>query len=165
MLLAIPAFLEPIWQQLTVFFLAMVPVIELRGAIPLGAAVYHLPIWQTYLLAVAGNLLPVPFILLFVTRVFAWLKKFDRPGRLVVRFENSFVKKSHQMKGLTFWGIMLFVAIPLPGTGAWTGAGIAAVLEMRFRDAFLAVAAGVLVAGAVVTAVAYGAFEALNFIL
>lgn len=149
---------------MTVFLLAMVPVIELRGAIPLGAG-YGLPLLETYLLAVVGNILPVPIILLFVKKVFDWLRKYEKPRRLVEKFEASFVKKAQKMKNVTFWGLMIFVAIPLPGTGAWTGAGIAALLEVRFRDAFLAVSLGVLLAGAVVTAIAYGFLGALTFLL
>lgn len=164
MFASIQNFLDPIWHQITVFFLAMVPVIELRGAIPLGAY-YDLPIWLTFVLAVIGNIVPVPFILLFVTRVFAWLKKYDRPRKIVEKFENRIVKKSQEMKTVTFVGLMLFVAIPLPGTGAWTGAGVAALLEMRFRDAMLAVILGVLMAGVIVTAIAYGFLGFLRFLL
>ena len=164
MIATIQSFFEPIWHQLTVFFFAMVPVFELRGAIPLGAY-YHLPMWETFLLAVIGNLIPVPFILLFIKRIFAWMKKNERAKRIVEKFEKRIVKKSQEMKKVTFWGLMIFVAIPLPGTGAWTGAGIGALLEMRFRDAFLSVALGVLTAGVVVTAIAYGFLKMLNFLL
>ena len=80
----------------------MVPVFELRGAIPLGAY-YHLPMWETFLLAVIGNLIPVPFILLFIKRIFAWMKKNERAKRIVEKFEKRIVKKSQEMKKVTFW--------------------------------------------------------------
>lgn len=164
MLLTIQSLLSPIWHQLTVFVLAMVPIIELRGAIPLGAG-YGLPLWETFILAVVGNIIPVPFILLFVKKVFTWLKKYEKSRKIVEKFEARIVKKAGEMKNVTFWGLMIFVAIPLPGTGAWTGAGIGALLEMRFRDAFLAVSLGVLGAAVIVTAIAYGFLGALNFLL
>lgn len=160
---AIIAFLKPL-GALAVFVVSMIPIIELRGAIPFGAGL-GLPIWQNILLAVTGNLLPVPIILLFVKKVFSWMRKHEKSGKLVARFEDKFVKRAHKMKGVTFWSLVLFVGIPLPVTGAWTGAGIAAIFEVRFRDAMLAITLGVLMACAIVSAITYGILGFLRFLL
>ncbi len=161
---AIIEFFKP-YGPIAVFIVSMIPIVELRGAIPFVGAPLGLPFWQNYLLAVTGNMLPIPFILLFVKKIFDWLRKFEKSRKLVERFEARFVKKAEKMKGVTFWSLVLFVAIPLPFTGAWTGAGIAALFEMRFRDAILAVTLGVLIAGVVVTAITYGVLGFLSFLL
>ncbi|HOO61485.1 MAG TPA: small multi-drug export protein [Bacillota bacterium] len=147
-----------------VFLISMIPVIELRGAIPAGAAL-HLPFWLCYILAVIGNMIPVPFILLFVNKVFDWMRKYPKLNKIVVFCETKFAKKAAKAGKATFWTLVGFVAIPLPGTGAWTGSGIAAVLEVPFWKAFLAAFIGVLIAGAIMTAASYGLVSGLSFLL
>lgn len=161
---AIIAFFRP-YGPIAVFIVSMIPILELRGAIPLVGAPLGLPFWQNYLLAVVGNLFPVPFILLFVRKVFDWMRKYEKSRKLVEKFEARFVRRAEKMKGVTFWSLVFFVAIPLPVTGAWTGAGIAALFEVRFRDAMLAISLGVLIAGVIVTAITYGVLGFLNFLL
>jgi uncharacterized membrane protein len=161
---AIIEFFKP-YGPIAVFIVSMFPIVELRGAIPFVGAPLGIPFWLNYLLAVAGNLFPIPFILLFLRKVFDWLRKFDRSRKWVERFENRFVRKAEKMKTVTFWGLVLFVGIPLPMTGAWTGAGIASLFEMRFRDAMLAITLGVLIAGAIVSAITYGVLGALSFMI
>ena len=144
-------------KLLQTFLISMVPVIELRGAIPYGVA-RGLEFWQAIPVAIVGNLVPVPFIILFIKKIFAWMRRyFPKLDGFVSKLENRALSKTDTVKKYAFWGLFLFVAIPLPGTGAWTGALIAAMLEMRVKDAFPAIVLGVLTAGAIVAFVTYGA--------
>ena len=153
------------YGPIAVFIVSMIPIVVLRGAIPYVGLPLGLAFWQNYLLAGAGNLAPVPIILLFVRKVFDFMRKYEKPRKLVERFEARFVRKAEKMKGVTFWSLVFFVAIPLPVTGAWTGAGIASIFEMRFRDAMLAVTLGGMIAGVIVTAISYGVLGFMNFLL
>ena len=133
----------------------MIPVVELRGAIPFGLA-RGLPVWEVYALSVAGNMVPVPFIILLIRQIFSLLARIPRVGA----WTDTLVRKAH-LKGRVVgryrvFGLILLVAVPLPGTGAWTGALVAAILEIRLRNALPAILLGVLVAGGVVTAAACG---------
>lgn len=143
-------------QFLSVFGLAMVPVFELRGAIPVGVAA-GLPFWTVFLTAFLGNLLPVPFLILFTRRVFEWLRtKSALLERFVSRLERKAASKEDLLKKYELLGLCILVAIPLPGTGAWTGSLVAAVFDIRLKHAFPAIALGVLIAGIIVSAVTYG---------
>lgn len=143
-------------QFLSVFGLAMVPVFELRGAIPVGVAA-GLPFWTVFLTAFLGNLLPVPFLILFTRRVFEWLRtKSALLERFVSRLERKAVAKEDLLKKYELLGLCILVAIPLPGTGAWTGSLVAAVFDIRLKHAFPVIALGVLIAGIIVSAVTYG---------
>ena len=142
-------------KLLQTFLISMVPVIELRGAIPYGVA-RGLTFWQAIPVAIVGNLVPVPFIIVFIRKIFAWLRtKSAWLNGLVTKLENRALSKTDTVKKYAFWGLFLFVAIPLPGTGAWTGTLIAAMLEMRVKEAFPAIAFGVLTAGAIITFLTY----------
>ena len=144
--------------MLKTFLMAMVPIIELRGAIPYGAGIAGLPIWQAALIAVLGNLLPVPFLVVFTRDVFALLrKKSDKLNSIVLRMERKADKNKDVVLRYEFWGLVILVAIPLPGTGAWTGALVAAMMDMQLKRAFPAIALGVVVAAFIVTWVTYGA--------
>ena len=138
------------------FFCSLLPIIECRGAGPLGAGL-GLPWWQTYLLAVAGNLLPVPFILLFIRAILNWMTK--SKIKFINKFGHWLERKVEKHKGkiekYSYWGVVLFVAIPIPGTGAWTGSLIAAVLKLDFKKSLLAATLGVLLAGAIMTVIYY----------
>lgn len=143
-------------QFLSVFGLAMVPVFELRGAIPVGVAA-GLPFWMVFLTAFLGNLLPVPFLILFTRRVFEWLRtKSALLERFVSRLERKAATKEDLLKKYELLGLCILVAIPLPGTGAWTGSLVAAVFDIRLKHAFPAIALGVLIAGIIVSVVTYG---------
>ncbi len=143
-------------QFLSVFGLAMVPVFELRGAIPVGVAA-GLPFWTVFLTAFLGNLLPVPFLILFTRRVFEWLRtKSALLERFVSRLERKAASKEDLLKKYELLGLCILVAIPLPGTGAWTGSLVAAVFDIRLKHAFPAIALGVLIAGIIVSVVTYG---------
>lgn len=139
------------------FIISMIPVIELRGALPVATA-NGLAFWIAIPVAIAGNLLPIPFIILFIKKIFAWLRKINAKfDALVTRLEKRADKKKDVVLKYAFWGLVIFVAIPLPGTGAWTGALIAAMLDMKLSKAFPAIALGVLIAGIIVAFVSYGA--------
>ncbi len=143
-------------QFLSVFGLAMVPVFELRGAIPVGVAA-GLPFWTVFLTAFLGNLLPVPFLILFTRRVLEWLRtKSALLERFVSRLERKAASKEDLLKKYELLGLCILVAIPLPGTGAWTGSLVAAVFDIRLKHAFPVIALGVLIAGIIVSAVTYG---------
>ena len=154
-------FLETVGEELCVFFCSMLPIIELRGAIPMGAA-FGLPWWQTYIIAVIGNMLPVPIILLFVKSVLNWMagckvKFFNKVANKM--FEKA-EKNRAKIERYAFWGLTLFVAIPLPATGAWTGTLVAALFDMRFWKSLLSALIGVMIAGVVMTLISYGVVAA-----
>ena len=136
---------EFIWTLLV----SMVPIVELRGGIPFGVAA-GLPVWQAYLAAVIGNILPAPFIIVYIRRIFQWLRrKMPRLNRVVDKLEQKAHLKGQKVSKYKYLGLWLFVAIPLPGTGAWTGSLAAAFLDMRLRKAFPAVVLGVITAGCI----------------
>lgn len=139
------------------FLISMVPVIELRGAIPIGVGA-GLNLWLAIGVSIVGNLVPVPFIIIFIKKIFAWMRgKSDKLNGLVTRLEKRAEAKSETVQKYAFWGLFILVAIPLPGTGAWTGALVAAMLEMPLKKAFPAILLGVLGAGVIVSFVTYGA--------
>ena len=135
---------------------AMVPVAELRFAIPFGV-VAGLSVPKAMILAIIGNCLPVPVLVLFTTRVFAWLRiKSERLNSFVARIEEKGKSKIGQVEKYKFWGLMILVAIPLPGTGAWTGSLVAALMEMDLKKAIPPIFLGVLLAGIIVSMITYG---------
>ena len=141
---------------LYIFAISMVPVIELRGAIPAGLAL-DLPFYAVFVTAFLGNLLPVPFLILFTRRVFEWLRrKSQLLERLVRKMERKAQSKEELIKKYELLGLCILVAIPLPGTGAWTGSLVAAVFDSRLKHAFPVIALGVLIAGVIVSLVSYG---------
>ena len=141
---------------LMTFLISMVPVIELRGAIP-AAVIAGMDIRLALVVSIIGNLVPVPFIIVFIRKIFKWLQGKSRwLGDLVRRMEAMADAKKAQVLKYEFWGLMILVAIPLPGTGAWTGALVAAMLDMQLKRAFPAIAAGVVTAGLIVTIATYG---------
>jgi len=148
---------------LLTFLVAMVPVVELRGAIPFGV-VRGLNIWTAIIASVLGNLVPVPFIILFIRRIFAWMRAhMPKLDGLVTRMEKKAEKNRAAVEKYAFWGLAILVAIPLPGTGAWTGALVAAMMEMRLKRAFPAIVIGVVIAGVIVSVVTYGAQAIFSF--
>ena len=141
------------------FGVAMVPVIELRGAIPLGVS-WGLDLPTAIIVSIIGNIVPVPFIILFIKKIFALLRRISpKLDGFVGFFEKRGESKREQVERWAFWGLFVLVAIPLPGTGAWTGSLVAAMMDMKLKRAFPAIALGVLGAGAIVSIVTYGAFK------
>ena len=138
------------------FIVSMVPVIELRGAIPLGV-LNGLDVGTAMVVSILGNLVPVPFIIIFIRKIFKWMQtKSETLARVVHKMEEKADKKKDQVLKYEFWGLLILVAIPLPGTGAWTGALVAAMLDMSLKRSFPAIRLGVVIAGIVVTMATYG---------
>jgi uncharacterized membrane protein len=136
--------------------MSMVPVVELRGGIPFGVAL-GLDIWPAYLAAVIGNMLPVPFIIIFIRRIFQWMRvHMPRLNSLVDKLETKAHLKGRKVTKYKYLGLFIFVAVPLPGTGAWTGSLVAAFLDMRLRKALPTIFLGVLTAGLLVSAITFG---------
>ena len=143
--------------RIITFLMAMVPVVELRGAIPYGV-IAGLSVPEAFILAVLGNLAPIPFLVVFTRKVFEWLRtKSEGLDRIVRKLEAKADKNKELVEKYEFFGLMLLVAIPLPGTGAWTGALVAAMMNMRLKRAMPAITVGVIVAGIIVTSLTYGA--------
>ena len=137
--------------------MAMVPVVELRGAIPYGV-IAGLSVPEAFVLAVLGNLAPIPFLVVFTRKVFEWLRtKSEGLDRMVRKLEAKADKNKEIVEKYEFFGLMLLVAIPLPGTGAWPGALVVAMMNMRLKRAMPAITVGVIVAGIIVTTLTYGA--------
>lgn len=143
--------------------ISLIPVVELRGGLPAGVAM-GLPIPAAFCAALIGNLLPVPFIILYVRKLFRWIRKKSRKlGEWVTKIETRAYEKASAKNIAKYQvlGLLLFVAIPLPGTGAWTGALIAALLEMRVKRAFPTIVLGVIIAGIIMTTLTYGVTKLL----
>ena len=146
---------------LMTFLISMVPVLELRGAIPVGVAGGLTPL-AAMCIAMVGNLVPIPFLILFTRRVFNWLKTKGRLRVLVEKLEARAAEKSQVVLKYASVGLCILVAIPLPGTGAWTGALVAAVLNLRLKKAMPAITIGVVIAGFIVTCLTYGVTHLLG---
>ncbi len=151
-------------KYLIVFFISMVPLIELRGAIPYAVG-FNLPLIPSYIIAIIGNMLPVPFIFLFARRVLEWGKDKKVIGKFftwcLVKGEKGGKKLQESAgKGL-YWALLIFVGIPLPGTGAWTGALAASILDMDFKKSTLAVMGGVILAGIIMGILSLGVFKGI----
>lgn len=143
-------------ELIMTFFVAMLPVLELRGAIPIGTAAGLDP-RVVFITAIIGNLVPVPFIIIFIRRVFAWMRgKSEFFDRIVTRMEEKAAKNAQKVYRYENIGLFLLVAIPLPGTGAWTGSLVAAFLDMRLKRCIVPIFLGVLAAGIIVYIVTYG---------
>lgn len=148
---------------LYVFFISMVPFIEIRGSVPAGALLGIHPA-LCYAVSVIGNMLPVPFILLFIKKILAWMKKIPKLEKIALWIEAHGAKRSDKVTRYATLGLALFVGIPLPGTGAWTGSLIAALLDMKFGYAILSVFCGVLFAGLIMSGISYGFLGFLSFL-
>ena len=138
-------------KELVVLFIAALPILELRGAIPIAINMFGLPWYSALSLAVIGNLLPVPFILLFLEAITRWMSRIDFFHRALDRLFERTRRRGRIVERYKRIGLALFVAIPLPVTGAWTGSLAASLFGLKFTHAFLAILAGVLMAGVIVT--------------
>ncbi|MGM9607801.1 MAG: COG2426 family protein [Oscillospiraceae bacterium] len=152
-----------IWLTDTLFgrmtftaLVSMIPVIELRGGIPFGVAL-GLTHWEAFLAAVIGNFIPLPFIVVYIRRIFQWMRRhLPALDSVVDKLERKAHLKGRKVTKYKYLGLLIFVAIPLPGTGGWTGALAAAFLDMPLRKALPALIAGVFIAGFLVTGITYG---------
>ena len=141
-------------REAVVFIISLFPILELRGGI-LASSLLDVTMWKGILISAVGNVLPIPFILFFIKKIFTAMKKTKLLRPLVEKMENKAMKKRDQIEKYEFWGLVLFVGIPLPGTGAWTGSLIAALLGMKFKKAFPAVVIGICMATVIMWFISY----------
>ena len=149
-------------KEVIVFIISVIPILELRGALLVAGPLLGVPVSVAVPVSVIGNIIPVPFILLLITPIFQWMKgtKLFRP--MVEKLESKAMSKSDQIEKYEFWGLVLFVGIPLPGTGAWTGSLIAALLGIKFKKAFPAVILGILIATVIMCFISYVLLGGVN---
>lgn len=145
-----------------IFVISMIPILELRGGLLAASpALLNVEILRAIPICVIGNILPIPFILLLITRILEWMKKVSCFRNVALWLERKAISKKDQVEKYGFWGLALFVGIPLPGTGAWTGALVAALLRMRFRKAFAAILTGIVMATIIMSVLSYGVLGVL----
>ena len=142
-------------REWSVFLISMCPILELRGGL-IVARLLDLPMWRAIALCVVGNIIPIPFVLLFIKAILRGLKKLPGLGRLVEKIEDRAMRKKGSIEKAEFWGLVAFVGIPLPGTGAWTGSLVAALLDIKFRKAILAELFGICIATVIMSLLMYG---------
>ncbi len=150
--------LTSLWygKYLIMFIISLMPILELRGGL-IAAALMDAPILPSFIVCFIGNIIPIPFILWFITKIFAFIKaKSNKLGKLVTKIENKAKSKKDKIERLKYLGLVLFVGIPLPGTGAWTGCLIAALLGMDKKKSCLAAILGVIMAGIIMLIFSYG---------
>lgn len=142
-------------EEIIVFIISLMPILELRGGL-LAAKLLGVPLLTAIPICIIGNIIPIPFILLFIRKIFAFMKKHNIMRSVVEKLEEKAMSKSDKVTKMEFWGLALFVGIPLPGTGAWTGSLIAALLEMDIKKAVISELVGVAIATIIMSIVSYG---------
>ncbi|MBS5149481.1 MAG: small multi-drug export protein [Butyricicoccus pullicaecorum] len=150
--------LEAAGKETALFLVSMLPLVELRGAVPLGVAA-GMPWYEILPICYLGNLLPIPFLLLFTERLLDWLARMPGIKGAANWYASKLNSKKEQITKYAKWGLFLFVAVPLPGTGAWSGAMIASILKMPPVRAFVSIAAGVVAAGLIMAIASSGLFS------
>lgn len=151
-------------KYLITFLLSMIPIFELRGSL-IYAAASGVEWYFAFPIAVVGNLIPIPFVLLLLRPILNWLKSTKPFGKIAHKFQEKTLQKADKIRKAEFYGLMIFVGIPLPGTGGWTGSAIAALLDMRLRRAIPAIFFGILLAGIIMTAASYGVAGIFSFLV
>lgn len=142
-------------KEAIIFIISMIPILELRGALLVAGPLLGVPVATAIPLCIIGNIIPVPFILLLITPIFKWMKGTKTFKPMVDKLEAKAMSKSDKIEKYEFWGLVLFVGIPLPGTGAWTGSLIAALLGVKFKKAFPAVILGICIATVIMWFISY----------
>lgn len=150
----------PFGKELIVFLISLMPILELRGGL-IAAALLGLNIVPAFIICIIGNLLPIPFILWFITPTFNKLKKTKHLSKFVNKIEKKALSKKDKIEKAEFWGLFFFVGIPLPGTGGWTGSLIASLIDMDKKKAMLAITCGVLLAGLIVGSLSFGLLKGI----
>ena len=145
-------------EELVAFVISLMPVLECRGGM-IAARLMEIPFVKAFLICYLGNMLPIPFIVLFIRKIFEFLRRFRFFEKIIVKLEAKTEKNKEKVLKYESWGLLLFVAIPLPGTGGWTGALMAGLLDMRFKRSLPIIALGVLIAGFIMSAITYGIFQ------
>lgn len=147
-------------KELIVFIISLMPILEIRGGL-IAATLLGLKIFPAFIICLIGNLIPIPFILWFITPIFNWLKKTKYMSKVVNKIEGKALKKKDKIEKAEFIGLLLFVGIPLPGTGGWMGSLIAAMINMDKKKALLAITCGVLMAGFIVGTLSFGLLKGI----
>lgn len=147
-------------NEITVFIVSLLPVLELRGGL-IAARILNMDVLKAFVFCYIGNMLPIPFILLFIRKIFDWLRHMKHIGKLICKLEKKADKHRGTIEKYGIWGLLLVVAVPLPGTGGWTGALVAAIMDIRIRRALPVIAIGVFIAGLIVAGVSFGLFGAV----
>ncbi len=148
----------PFGKEIVVFLISLMPILELRGGL-LAASLLHVNPITSYIISIIGNILPVPFILWFMNSILKWMRNSKHFHKIAAWLDSKVEKKKDQIEKLGFWGLVLFVGIPLPGTGAWTGCLIASVLEMNRKKAFLATMIGIFMASIIMMILSFGVLQ------
>ncbi len=149
-------------KEAIIFIISMIPILELRGGLLAASpALLNVPILKAIPICIIGNILPIPFILLLIRSILEWMKKVSCFRSVALWLERKAMSKKDQIERYEFWGLVLFVGIPLPGTGAWTGALVAALLRMKFKKAFLAILLGIAIATIIMSVLSYGVLGVL----
>ena len=151
-------FQDKIPEELIAFVISLCPVLECRGGM-IAARLMEIPFLKAFLICYIGNMLPIPFIILFIRSVFDFLRRFRFFEKIILKLEAKTEKNKEKVLKYESWGLLLFVAIPLPGTGGWTGALMAGLLDMRFKRSLPVIALSVLIAGFIMSAITYGIFQ------
>ena len=149
-------------EELIIFIISLFPVLELRGGL-IAAKLLGVKFIPAFIICFIGNMLPIPFILLFIRKIFQWLKKIKGVNKLIEKLEVRTMRKSKTIEKYREWGLLIFVGIPLPGTGGWTGALLAALMDLRMKKAFPIIALGVFIAGIIMSILAYALPEVFGF--
>lgn len=142
-------------KNILVFLVSLLPIVELRGGL-IAASLLHVEFIKAFIICFIGNILPVPFILLLIDKIFDLLKKWNLTKKIVTKLENKTLSKKEQINKYGYWGLLLFVGIPLPGTGAWTGTLLAVLLNLNKKKSFIFISLGVLLAGIIMSILSYG---------
>ena len=150
-------FKDKIPPELTIFVISLMPILELRGGM-IAARLLEVPFLKAFSVCFIGNMLPIPFTLLFIEKIFEWLRRFKFFEKIIVRLEAKTDRNKDKVLRYKSWGLLLFVAIPLPGTGGWTGALMAALLGIDFKRSLPIIALGVFIAGLIMSLITYGIF-------
>lgn len=148
----------PFGKELIVFIISLMPILELRGGL-IAAALLKLSPVESYIISIIGNIIPVPFILWFITRILDWMRKGKHLSKVAKWLDKKVEKRKGQIEKYGFWGLVLFVGIPLPGTGAWTGCLIASVLEMDRKKSFIAAMIGIFMASVIMMFLSFGVLQ------
>lgn len=156
---AIMGFLQDkIPEELVAFVISLLPVLECRGGM-IAARLMEIPFLKAFLICYIGNMLPIPFIILFIRKIFEFLRRFSFFEKIIVKLEAKTERNKEKILRYKSWGLLIFVAIPLPGTGGWTGALMAALLDIRMKKSLPIIALGVLIAGFIMSGLTYGIFQ------
>ena len=145
-------------KDIIVFIVSLLPILELRGGL-IAASILDVDFLPAYIISILGNVLPIPLVLLFLERIFTWLKKFSWSKKMITKLEKKILSKKSQIEKYGYLGLMLFVGIPLPGTGAWTGSGLAVLLHLDKKKSFIYIMLGVIMASIIMSIFSYGILD------